>query len=97
MFFAIIGWALVGLVVGFIASKFVNLRGDEPLVGILCAMGGALCGGLLYAYFSGRGVVAWDLWSLVIAAGGAAVTVATYHAIRSRSISHEQQSVRRSY
>ena len=97
MLFGIIGWVLVGLVVGFVATKFVNLRGDEPLIGILAGLAGAIVGGVLFAVISGRGVQAWDVWALLCAAAGAAVGAAGYHLIRSRSISHDSQTVRRSY
>ena len=96
MLLAFVGWILIGLVVGFIASKLVNLRGDDPLVGIACALVGALVGGLLFSILSGRGIVAWDPWSMLTSVGGAAVGAALYHAIRSRSIPRDHKSVRRS-
>ena len=97
MAIGIISWIVIGLVAGFIATKFVNLRGDDPLVGIICAVVGGIVGGVLFSVISGRGVVPWDLWSMLVAAVGAAAGAAIYHIIRSRSISHGQQSVRRSY
>jgi uncharacterized membrane protein YeaQ/YmgE (transglycosylase-associated protein family) len=97
MAIGIISWLVIGIVAGFIASKLVNLRGDDPLVGILCATGGAVVAGILFSLISGRGVAPWDLWSMLAAAAGAAAGAAVYHVIRSRSISHGQQSVRRSY
>ena len=96
MLFAILGWIVVGVVVGFIASKFVNLHGDDPLVGAGAALGGALAAGVLFAFLSGRGPVAWDVWGLLVSAVGAGVAVAIYHGIRSRSVSHHRPTVRRS-
>lgn len=97
MAIGIISWIVIGLVAGFIATKFVNLRGDDPLVGIICAVVGGIVGGILFSVVSGRGVVAWDLWSMLAAAAGAAAGAAIYHVVRSRSIGKTQQSVRRSY
>ena len=97
MAIGIITWLAIGVVAGFIASKLVNLRGDDPLVGILSSVGGALVGGIVFSLVSGRGVVAWDLWSMLAALVGAAAGAGVYHMIRSRSIGKTQQSVRRSY
>ena len=97
MVIGIFSFIVIGILAGFIASKVVNLRGDDPLIGIACALGGALAGGILFSLLSGRGVVAWDVWSLLCSAAGAAAGAAVYHVVRSRTISKTQQSVRRSY
>ena len=97
MLIGVVCWIVIGLVVGFLASKMVNLQGDDPLVGIACAVAGALAGGIAFSIISGRGVVAWDMWSLIVSAGGACAGAAAYHLIRSRSIGRERKSVRRSY
>src|SRR3954471_17161418 len=54
MLIGIIGWLLVGLIAGFIASKLVNLRGDEPGIGIAVASVAAVVGGWLYCAISGK-------------------------------------------
>ena len=36
---SILGWVAAGLLVGFIATKFVNLRGDDPRLGIGVSLG----------------------------------------------------------
>ena len=95
MLLAIVGWVLIGLVIGFIATKFVNLNGDEPLIGIGVAVLGAAIGGALYLWLGEAG--AWSLWGVACAVGGAVAAVGVYHAIRSRTISRDVQSVRRSY
>ena len=98
MFFVgILGWIAVGLIVGFLASKAVNLRGDDPRLGIGAAAGGALFAAVLYTVISGDGVSAWNTWSLLCAAAGALVAVVIFHAVRSRSISHASQTSRSSY
>ena len=97
MLMSILAFFLVGLVVGFIASKFVNLGNDEPIVGMLCAIGGAFAGGVIFNLTSGRGFVAWDFYAILAAAVGASVAVGGYHLIRSRTISQKNLTVRRSY
>jgi uncharacterized membrane protein YeaQ/YmgE (transglycosylase-associated protein family) len=84
MLFAIISWAVAGLIVGFIVSKNVNLRGDDPKFGIACGAIGAIVSGLLYRMITGIPVVGFNLWSIIFAAIGAAVVVAAWHFMRSR-------------
>lgn len=97
MFIVFLSWIGIGLLTGFIASKLVNLRGDDPIVGIACATVGAVAAGILYAVLSGQGVSTWNLWSMGAAVMGGVAGAAIYHLVRSRSIGREQQSVRRSY
>jgi uncharacterized membrane protein YeaQ/YmgE (transglycosylase-associated protein family) len=97
MIIGIIGWIAVGLIVGFIATKIVNLRGDDPRLGIGIAAGAAVVVGAIYSLISGSGVTAWNPWSVLFAAIGGVVGVVVWHAVRSRSISHERYRPRRSY
>jgi uncharacterized membrane protein YeaQ/YmgE (transglycosylase-associated protein family) len=93
----ILGWIVVGLIVGFLASKAVNLRGDDPRMGIGAAVGGAIFAALLYTVISGAAITAWNPWSLLFAAVGAVVGVVAWHVVRSRTISHDRQTSRSSY
>ncbi len=88
MILGILGWVVVGLVVGFVASKVVSLAGDDPRMGIGCAVGGAVVAGILYGVISGAGVTAWNPWGLLVAAVGAVAGAVTWHLVRSRTISH---------
>ena len=93
----IVEWIVVGLLIGFIATKFVNLRGDDPRLGIFVAAGGAVVAAALYSFFSGTGVGAWTPWTLVAAAVGATAGAVVWHAVRSRYVSHERYVPRSSY
>jgi uncharacterized membrane protein YeaQ/YmgE (transglycosylase-associated protein family) len=93
----IVGWVVIGLIVGFIGNKAVNLRGDDPRFGIFSACAGAIVAGGLYSLFSGSGVTAWNPGSLVSAAIGAAAGAVIWHAVRSRSISKGKYTTRSSY
>ena len=97
MILNIVGWLLAGLVVGFVASKIVNLRGDDPKLGIGAAVAAAAVAGILHRIFAGAGDGGWNPWGLLFAALGAIVGAVIWHAVRSRSISHEHQTSRRSY
>ena len=94
---AVVEWVVVGLVVGLIASRVVNLHGDDPKLGIFSAVGGAVVAAALYTFFSGAGTGAWVPWALACAALGAAAAAVAWYAVRSRSISHERYVPRRSY
>jgi len=97
MFLGILSWLVVALLVGFIASKVVDLHGDDPRLGIAAACGGTIFAAVLYTLLSGSGVSAWNHRGLVMAAIGAVVGVVTWHIVRSRSISHESHTRRSSY
>ena len=97
MFIGIIGWVIVGLLVGFIVSKVLDLHGDDPRLGIGVAVGSAVVCATLYTIISGAGVSAFNVWSLIFAAVGAGAGVAAWHLIRSKSVSHAPYSRRRSY
>jgi len=97
MILGIIGWIVVGLVVGFIATKVVDLHGDDPRLGPAVACGGAIVAAALYTMISGAGVSAWNVWSILFAAIGAVVGVVIWHVVRSRYVSREAYTTRRSY
>ena len=93
----IAAWLVVGLVVGYIASRVVDLHGDDPRFGFAAAGAGALVGAVAYTLSSGATMSAWNPWSFVWAAVGATGAVIIWHAVRSRFVSHESQTRRSSY
>ena len=97
MLLGIIGWIVVGLLIGFVAAKMVDLHGDDPRLGVGVAAGGALVGGAMYSLFSSDVVSAFNVWSLVAAAAGAAVGAAVWHGVRSKYVSRDRQTTRSSY
>lgn len=92
-----IGWVVVGVLVGFIASKFVNLRGDDPKLGMAAAVFGAFVGAIIYRIASGVEVSAWNWHSLACAGLGAIIAVIVWHLIRSKTISHTSYRARQSH
>src|SRR5687767_3743228 len=97
MLLGILGWIVVGVVVGLVAAKCVNLRGDDPRFGIAVAVGSAVVAGILYSLISGAGVTAFNVWGLLSALLAAVVGVVIWHLVRSRYISHDRYVPRQSY
>lgn len=88
MIIGIIGWVIVGLIAGFIASKFVNLHGDDPSISIGLSGIAAVVGGWLYSVISGAAVTYFNVWSLLFACIAAVVALVIWHLARRRSASH---------
>jgi uncharacterized membrane protein YeaQ/YmgE (transglycosylase-associated protein family) len=82
MLIGVVGWIVIGMVVGFIANKVVDLRGDDPKMGICLAAIGALIGGWLYSLFSGSPVTSFNPRSLLFAVIAAAVALVAFHGWR---------------
>ena len=53
---SIIGWIVLGLIAGFIASKIVNREGSGIILDIVLGVVGALIGGWLFQFFGEAGV-----------------------------------------
>jgi len=90
-------WLAIGATVGFIVSKFVNLRGDDALGGIAVAALGAVALGAGCNVWSGHGLTGWNVWSCLLAGIGAVIAVTIWHIIRAFFVSRERGTVRRSY
>jgi uncharacterized membrane protein YeaQ/YmgE (transglycosylase-associated protein family) len=81
---SIIGWIILGLIAGFIASKIVNKTGSGIVVDILLGIVGAVVGGFIFAQLGSVGVTGFNLWSMIVAIVGAIVILLIYHAIFGR-------------
>ena len=84
MFIALVSWIVIGALVGFIASKNVNLRGDDPKLGLASGVIGAVTAGVIYRIISGVDL-GLSLRSVIFATVGAAVSVAAWHLMRRRA------------
>jgi uncharacterized membrane protein YeaQ/YmgE (transglycosylase-associated protein family) len=82
---SIIGWIVLGLIAGFIASKIVNKRGGGIVLDIFLGIIGALVGGFLFSQLGAVGVTGFNLWSMLVAIVGAVIILLLYHAVRGRS------------
>jgi uncharacterized membrane protein YeaQ/YmgE (transglycosylase-associated protein family) len=81
---SIIGWIVLGLIAGFIASKIVNKSGEGILHDIILGILGAIVGGSLFVQLGAVGVTGFNLWSMLVAIIGATVALLIYHAIFGR-------------
>jgi uncharacterized membrane protein YeaQ/YmgE (transglycosylase-associated protein family) len=79
---SIIGWIILGLIAGFIASKIVNRHGEGVLMDIVIGIVGAVIGGWIMAALGGSGVNGFNLYSMVVAVIGAVVLLLIVHAVR---------------
>ncbi len=81
---SIIGWIILGLIAGFIASKIVTSRGQGFWIDIALGIVGALVGGFLFESLGAQGITGFDLPSMIVAIIGAIVVLLAYHAITGR-------------
>ena len=79
---SIIGWIVLGLIAGFIASKIVNREGEGFFLDIVLGVIGGLVGGWLFERFGATGVTGFNLYSMFVAIVGAVVVLVVYHGIR---------------
>lgn len=82
---SVLGWIVLGLIAGFIASKLVNKRGEGILLDILLGIVGAVVGGFVFAQFGAAGVTGFNLYSMLVAVVGAVIVLVVYHAVVGRS------------
>jgi len=76
---SIIGWIVLGLIAGFIASKIVDARGQGLMLDLVLGIVGAIVGGLLFSAFGASGVTGFDIYSLIVAIIGSVVVLWLYH------------------
>ncbi len=81
----IIGWIIIGAIAGWLASIVTkNNRkmgaGSNILVGVV----GGFIGGLAMNLLGGNGITGFNLWSLLVATGGAIVLLLIVNAIRQK-------------
>lgn len=81
---SVIGWIVLGLISGFIASKIVNRTGEGFFLDIVLGIVGAVVGGIIFTALGASGVTGFNLYSMFVAIVGAIVVLVLYHAIVGR-------------
>jgi uncharacterized membrane protein YeaQ/YmgE (transglycosylase-associated protein family) len=81
---SIIGWLILGLISGFIASKIVNDSGQGLVLNIVLGVVGAIVGGFIFSSFGGAPVTGFNLYSMFVSIIGAIVVLFIYHMIAGR-------------
>jgi uncharacterized membrane protein YeaQ/YmgE (transglycosylase-associated protein family) len=82
---SILAWIVLGLIAGFISSLIVNRHGEGILLDIVIGIVGAVLGGFIMSAVGGEGVSGFNLYSILVAIGGAVVLLVILHAIRGTS------------
>jgi uncharacterized membrane protein YeaQ/YmgE (transglycosylase-associated protein family) len=81
---SIIGWVILGLIAGFVASRIVNAQGQGVVLDIVLGIFGAVVGGFIFVAAGGIGVTGFIAWSLLVAIIGSIVVLVLYHAMTGR-------------
>ena len=81
---SIIGWIVLGLISGFIASKLVNRTGEGLFLDVALGIVGAIVGGFVFARFGGVGITGFNFYSMFVAVVGAVIVLILYHALFNR-------------
>lgn len=81
---SIIGWLILGLIAGFIASKIYAGSGQGVMLDIVLGIVGAVVGGFLFNVIGASGVTGFNLYSMIVAVIGAIVVLWIYHAVVAR-------------
>lgn len=79
---SILAWIALGLIAGFIGSKIVNRQGQGIILDMVVGIVGAMVGGWIMTQFGESGISGFNLYSILVAIGGAIVLLVAYHLIR---------------
>jgi uncharacterized membrane protein YeaQ/YmgE (transglycosylase-associated protein family) len=79
---SVIGWIVLGLIAGFIASKIVHGASQGFFLNIVLGVIGALVGGWLFRFFGEAGLTGFSLYSMFVAVVGAVVVLLAYHGVQ---------------
>jgi uncharacterized membrane protein YeaQ/YmgE (transglycosylase-associated protein family) len=79
-----IGWLVLGLIAGFIASKLYAGTGQGVLLDIVLGVVGAFVGGFLFSLIGAAPVTGFNLYSMFVAIIGAVVVLWLYHTLVDR-------------
>ena len=78
---SILGWAIFGMITGFVASKIVNRRGEGCIVNMVLGLVGALFGGAIFRGISDFDMFRFNLTSMFVAILGAIIVLFLWHAV----------------
>jgi uncharacterized membrane protein YeaQ/YmgE (transglycosylase-associated protein family) len=81
---SLLGWIVLGILAGWIASLIVDNQGKGPLMDMVLGIVGALVGGSIFSSLGAAPVTGFSLYSLFISVVGAVVVLVIYHAILGR-------------
>ncbi len=80
-----IAWIILGALAGWIASMIMRTDAQQgAFANIVVGIIGAVVGGFLMQLFGASGVSGFNLYSLIVAIGGAVALLAVYRALTGR-------------
>jgi uncharacterized membrane protein YeaQ/YmgE (transglycosylase-associated protein family) len=77
---SLLGWILLGLMAGFMASNIVRSSGQGLLLDLVLGVIGAVVSGYLFTAIGATGLTSSNLYSMFVAIIGAVVVLWLYHA-----------------
>jgi len=77
---SILAWAVIGLIVGLVASRIAK-RGEGVAMDVALGVVGALLGGWLFDQLGPKGAMGFGVWGLLMAATFAAFVLMGYYTI----------------
>lgn len=81
----IIAWIIFGALAGWIASLVMNTNEEQgAIANIVVGILGALIGGFVMGMLGGDGTTGFNLYSLLVAIGGAIVLLGLYKTVARR-------------
>jgi uncharacterized membrane protein YeaQ/YmgE (transglycosylase-associated protein family) len=83
---SIIGWIILGLIAGFVASKVVGKTGQGFFLDLVLGIAGAIVGGFIFSLLGGSGITGFNPYSLIVAIIGAIIVLLIYHAVAGRRV-----------
>lgn len=70
----IIAWIVLGGIAGWLASMIAGNDAKQGVIGnIIVGIIGAFIGGFIVNVLGGKGITGFNLWSLLVAVGGAVI------------------------
>lgn len=79
----ILAWIFLGGIAGWIASMFMGTNASQGLIlNIIVGIVGASIGGFAFGLLGGSGVTGFNLYSLLVATGGAVILLYIVRLIR---------------
>lgn len=80
-------WIIFGALAGWIASMIMGTDARQGwLANIIVGIIGAFIGGMIMSFFGAPGVTGFDLYSILVAIGGAVVLLFLYRMLAHRTV-----------
>jgi len=78
---SLVAWIILGIVVGFVASRLISGTVQDVVMDLGLGVVGAVVGGWLFSIFSMTAVYGFSLISLLVAGVGATLLLVSYHIV----------------